>query len=79
MCFNTHNINENEEQNMEYKNTSHIMHLIFTLLFPLWILVWVCAAMLNHQHNAKVDRMKRDEEMRMMRQALARGGRSTDS
>jgi len=58
---------------MGYKNTWHILHLILTLLFWPWLLVWICCAMLNSQHNAKVDRIKRDEEMRMMREALTRG------
>lgn len=57
---------------MGYKNTWHILHLIITLLFWPWLLVWICCAMLNNQHNAKVDRIKRDEEMRMMREALTR-------
>lgn len=57
---------------MGYKNTWHILHLILTLLFWPWLLVWICCAMLNNQHNAKVDRIKRDEEMRMMREALTR-------
>jgi len=63
---------------MEYKNTWHILHLIITVLFPFWILVWICRTLLNNQHNAKVDRIKRDEEMRMMREALARR-RNNDS
>ena len=58
---------------MGYKNTWHILHLIITVLFPFWILVWICRTLLNNQHNARVDRIKRDEEMRMMREALTRG------
>lgn len=64
---------------MGYKNTWHILHLIITLIFFPWVLVWICCAMINSQHNARVDRFKRDEEMRMMREALARSGWNDDS
>ena len=57
----------------EYRNTWHVLHFILTLFFLPYALVWILRIMLNNQHNAKVDRIKRDEEMRMMREALARG------
>lgn len=58
---------------MEYKKTSHIFHFILTILFFPWAIVWVLCALRNHQHNAVVDRVKRDEEFAILQQVVYNG------
>ena len=47
---------------MEYKKTTHWGHLIITLLFFPWFLIWMACAASDASHNKKVDRWKEDQE-----------------
>ena len=40
---------------MRYKSTSHILHLILTIVTGgFWIIIWILCALLNGQHNRKL-------------------------
>lgn len=47
---------------MRYKETSHLLHLLMTLLTGVWILIWIACAASDASHNKKVDRWKEDQE-----------------
>ena len=67
---------------MEYKKTTHWGHLIITIIFPFWFLIWIACAASDASHNKKVDRWKedqerkkRDEELNYLRRIVDNTGR----
>lgn len=41
--------------NAQKRETMHVLHFILTLIFPLWILVWVYCGVVNSQRNQEID------------------------
>lgn len=48
---------EKEELKMHYKRKStwHILHLILTIIFLPWVLIWVFCTLSNNSHNRAMD------------------------
>lgn len=55
---------------MEYKKTTHWGHLIITLLFFPWFLIWMACAASDASHNKKVDRWKEDQQRKSQNEEL---------
>lgn len=39
---------------MHFHKTMHILHLILTILFPPWLIVWIFCAISNNQKNQEM-------------------------
>lgn len=39
---------------MHYKETSHVLHAIMSLIFFPWVLIWVACYLSNKSHNEKM-------------------------
>jgi len=54
------------ELQSQYKSTWHLIHLIVTVLFVPWIIIWICQYFNNKSHNLFIDSQieKRVEEIK---------------
>jgi Cu/Ag efflux pump CusA len=47
---------------MKYKNTSHVLHAILSIIFFPWLIVWLWCASSNSKTNKWIDREAQKEQ-----------------
>lgn len=49
------------------KGLSHVIHLILTIIFWPWLIVWVACAVSAGNKRRQIEDKKRDEELQLLR------------